>query len=336
VTCNASGNRIRIDEKSSNNLTWAYVEIKMVEEREIDAIRTLLTSKPRPVGWAERRRRIEEVGAVWPVADDIRLEQAEFGGVSAEWSIAPGSDPSRVLLYFHGGGYCSGSIVSHRRLVTEAGRAASARTLAVAYRLAPENPFPAALEDAMAAWRFLREQGFAAGDIVVGGDSAGGGITLALITMLRDAGEALPACGWLLSPWTDLTLSGTTLATKDSIDPIIHGGYLHELVDAYLPPAIDRRDPRVSPLYANLKGLPPLLIQVGSDETLLADTTRFVAAVGEADVSVTLEIWPHMIHAWPLWNARLTAGRQALEHAGRFMDGHFDRERHASEAVAAS
>lgn len=308
----------------------------MVEEREIDAIRTLLTSKPRPVGWAERRRRIEEVGAVWPVADDIRLEPADLNGVSVEWSIAPGSDPSRVLIFFHGGGYCSGSIVSHRRLVTEAGRAARVRTLAVAYRLAPENPFPAALEDAMAAWRFLREQGFAAGDIAVGGDSAGGGITLVLITMLRDAGEALPACGWLLSPWTDLTLSGTTLATKDSIDPLIHGGYLHELVDAYLPPAIDRRDPRVSPLYANLKGLPPLLIQVGSDETLLADATRFTAAVGEADVSVTLEIWPHMIHAWPLWNAHLKAGRQALAHAGRFMDEHFDRERHGSASVAAS
>ncbi|MEZ2131247.1 MULTISPECIES: alpha/beta hydrolase [unclassified Sinorhizobium] len=307
-----------------------------MEEREIDAIRTLLTSKPRPVGWAERRRRIEEVGAVWPVADDIRLEQADFGGISAEWSIAPGSDPSRALMFFHGGGYCSGSIVSHRRLVTEAGRAARVRTLAVGYRLAPENPFPAALEDAMAAWRFLREQGFAAGDIAVGGDSAGGGITLALITMLRDAGEALPACGWLLSPWTDLTLSGMTLATKDSIDPLIHGGYLHELVDAYLPPEIDRRDPRVSPLYADLKGLPPLLIQVGSDETLLADATRFTAAAGEADVAVTLEIWPHMIHAWPLWNARLEAGRRALAHAGRFMDGHFEHERHASASVAVS
>ena len=307
----------------------------MVDHREIDAIRTLLSSKPRPVGWAERRQRLDDVGAVWPVADDIKLEPVELDGFSAEWSIAPGSDASRVLMFFHGGGYCSGSILSHRRLVTEAGRAAGVRTLAVGYRLAPENQFPAALEDASAAWRFLLGQGFAARNIAVGGDSAGGGLTLALITRLRDAGEVLPACGWLVSPWTDLTLSGETLATKEAVDPIIHKPYLRELADAYLPPAIDRRDPRVSPLYADLKGLPPLLIQVGSAEMLLADATRFAAAAGEADVPVTLEVWPHMIHAWPLWNARLEPGRQALASAGRFVGRHLDRRGHmpASGAV---
>lgn len=294
----------------------------MVDLREIDAIRTLLTSKPRPVGWTERRQRLDEVGAVWPVAEDIRLEPVKLDGFSAEWSIAPRSDPSRVLMFFHGGGYCSGSIISHRRLVTEAGRAAGVRTLAVGYRLAPEHPFPAALEDAAAAWRFLRGQGFAAQDIVVGGDSAGGGLTVALINQLREAGEALPACGWLISPWTDLTLSGATLATKDAVDPLIHKAYLGELADAYLPQGIDRRDPRVSPLFSDPKGLPPLLIQVGSAETLIADATRFAAAAGEADVHVTLEIWPHMIHAWPVWNAHLEAGRQALEQAGTFMRRH--------------
>src|ERR1700755_1568173 len=143
---------------------------------EIDAIRALLTSKPRPVGWAARRARIEEVGAVWPAADDIRLERVGIGGVEGEVSLAPGSDASRVLLFFHGGGYCSGSIVSHRRMVTEAGRAARMRTLAVAYRLAPEHPYPAAHEDALAAWRYLRAQGIAAHDIAVGGDSAGGNL----------------------------------------------------------------------------------------------------------------------------------------------------------------
>jgi monoterpene epsilon-lactone hydrolase len=302
-------------------------EAEMVDHREIDDIRTLLSSKPRPVGWAERRQRLDEVGAAWPVADDIRLEPVTLDGFSAEWSIAPGSDASRVLMFFHGGGYCSGSILSHRRLVTEAGRAACVRTLAVGYRLAPENPFPAALEDAAAAWRFVLGQGVAAAHIAVGGDSAGGGLTLALIGRLRDAGEALPACAWLVSPWTDLTLSGETLATKDAVDPIIHKPYLRELADSYLPPAIDRRDPRVSPLYADLKGLPPLLIQVGSAETLLADATRFAAAAGEADVDVTLEVWPHMIHAWPLWNARLAPGRQALASAGRFLGLHLDRRR---------
>src|ERR1700716_1997326 len=130
-------------------------------QSEIDAVRALLGSKPRPIGWTQRRQRIEEVGSVWPAADDIKRERVDIGGLPGEWSIAPGSDASRVLLFFHGGGYCSGSIVSHRRMVTEAGRAAKVRTLAVDYRRAPEHPYPAAHDDAMAAWRFLRSQGIA-------------------------------------------------------------------------------------------------------------------------------------------------------------------------------
>jgi epsilon-lactone hydrolase len=286
---------------------------------EIDAIRALLSSKPRPVGWTQRRGRLDEVGSVWPVAEDVNLDAIDFDGVSGEWSIAPGSDASRVLMFFHGGGYCSGSILSHRRMVTEAGRVAGTRTLAVGYRLAPEHPFPAALDDALTAWRFLRNEGVEAGRIAIGGDSAGGGLTVALINRLRDAGEELPGCAWLVSPWTDLTMSGETLATKDAVDPIIHKGYLDELADAYLPAGIDKTDPRVSPLYANLKGLPPTLIQVGSAETLLADATRFAAAAGAADVPVKLEIWPHMIHAWHLWNAHLEPGRRALAQVGAFI-----------------
>ncbi|HAH64820.1 MAG TPA: alpha/beta hydrolase [Rhizobiales bacterium] len=286
---------------------------------EIDAIRALLSSKPRPVGWTQRRERLDEVGSVWPVAEDVNLDAVDFDGVPGEWSIAPGSDASRILMFFHGGGYCSGSILSHRRMVTEAGRVAGTRTLAVGYRLAPEHPFPAALDDALTAWRFLRNEGVEAGRIAIGGDSAGGGLTVALINRLRDAGEELPGCAWLVSPWTDLTMSGETLATKDAVDPIIHKGYLDELADAYLPAGTDRTDPRVSPLYANLKGLPPTLIQVGSAETLLADATRFAAAAGADDVPVKLEIWPHMIHAWHLWNAHLEPGRRALAHAGTFI-----------------
>jgi epsilon-lactone hydrolase len=289
---------------------------------EIGAIRTLLASKPRPHGWAERRARLDEVGSVWPVAADVKLTTVDLGGVHAEWSIVPGSDDARVLIYFHGGGYCSGSIRSHRRLVSEAGRAAGVRTLAVGYRLAPEHPFPAAFDDALTAWRFVREQGIAAAHTAVGGDSAGGGLTAALINSLRQAGEAQPGCAWLVSPWTDLTMSGSTLASKDGVDPLIHKPYLEELADAYLPAGADRKDPRVSPLYAELKGFPPTLIQVGSDETLLGDSVRFAAAAGAADVAVTLEIWPHMIHAWHLWNAHLEAGRLALVSAGAFMRQH--------------
>jgi acetyl esterase/lipase len=291
-------------------------------ESEIDAVRALLGAKPRPVGWAERRARIDEVGSVWPAAGDIQLEPVDLDGVPGEWSIVPGSDASRVLMFFHGGGYCSGSITSHRRMVTEAGRAAGVRTLAVAYRLAPEHPFPAAIEDTLTAWRCLVAQGIAPSHIAVGGDSAGGGLTLALTMTLRDAGQALPGCLWLASPWTDLTMSGETLASKDAVDPLIHKPYLEELRDAYLPAGMDRRDPRVSPLFAGLRGLPPTLIQVGSCETLLADSTRFSAAAGAADVPVTLEIWPHMIHAWPMWNARLEPGRQALANAGAFIRQH--------------
>jgi len=286
---------------------------------EIDAIRALLSAKPRPVGWLQRRERLDEVGSVWPVAGDIGLEEADLDGVPGEWSIAPGSDPTRVLMFFHGGGYCSGSILSHRRLVTEAGRAAGIRTLAVGYRLAPEHPFPAAFDDALTGWRFLRRQGVAAERIAIGGDSAGGGLTVALINRLRDAGEKLPGCSWLISPWTDLTLSGDTLAIKDEVDPIIHKAYLGELAEAYLSGNVEKTDPRVSPLYSNLKGFPPTLIQVGSAETLLADATRLAAAAGAADVPVVLEIWRHMIHAWPIWNAHLEAGRRALANAGAFI-----------------
>ena len=285
---------------------------------EIDAIRTLLTSKPRPVGWGERRARIDEVGSVWPVAGDIALEPVDLGGVPGEFSLAPGSDASRVLLFFHGGGYCSGSIASHRRMVTEAGRAARMRTLAVGYRLAPEHPFPAAHEDALKAWRYLRATGIAAEHIAVGGDSAGGNLTICLINRLRAAGEAVPACAWLASPWTDLTMSGGSLVTKDAVDPLIHKPYLEELAAAYAG-AADRRDPLISPLFADLKGFPPVLIQVGSAETLLDDAVRFARAAGLADVAVTLEVWPHMIHAWPMWNAKLADGRKALEQAGAFM-----------------
>jgi epsilon-lactone hydrolase len=291
-------------------------------QSEIDAIRALLGSKPRPTGWSERRQRLDDVGSIWPVADDVRLTAVDAGGVPGEWSSVPGCDTTRVLMFFHGGGYCSGSIRSHRRMVSEAGRAAAVRTLAIGYRLAPEHPYPAAQDDALSTWHFLRREGIAAAHIAIGGDSAGGGLTVALINKLRAAGEELPGCAWLVSPWIDLTMSGSTLVTKDAIDPLIHKAYLEELAGAYVPAGMDRRDPRVSPLYSDLEGLPPTLIQVGSAETLLADATRFAAAAGAADVAVTLEIWPHMIHAWHLWNAHLEVARRALASAGAFIRAH--------------
>jgi acetyl esterase/lipase len=158
--------------------------------------------------------------------------------------------------------------------------------------------------------------------IAIGGDSAGAGLTAALINRLRDAHEKLPGCAWLISPWTDLTMSGLTLSSKDAVDPLIHKQYLIELADAYVPTGIDRKDPRVSPLFADLANFPPMLIQVGSDETLLDDATRLAARACAADVAATLEVWPQMIPAWPLWNAHLEAGRRALASAGDFIHGH--------------
>jgi acetyl esterase/lipase len=221
-------------------------------------------------------------------------------------------------MFFHGGGYCSGSIVSHRGMVTRVGRAAGVRTLAVGYRLAPEHPFPAALDDALAAYGFVLGQGIAPGKIAIGGDSAGGGLTLATLVSLRDAGKSLPGCAWLVSPWVDLQMTGASLAEKAEVDPLIQKAYLEELASAYLAGA-DPAGPLVSPLHADLAGLPPLLVQVGSAETLLDDALRIARRAGAADVPVNLEVWPHMIHAWHLWGAQLEDARRAIASAGAFM-----------------
>ena len=233
-------------------------------------------------------------------ASDVHLQTTDANGVAAEWSLAQGSDPSKVLLFLHGGGYCSGSIASHRGMVTAVGRAAGVRTLAAGYRLAPEHPFPAAVDDARAAFDFLLDQGIAPDRIAVGGDSAGGGLTLSLITSLREAGKPLPGCAWLVSPWVDLQMTGMSMAEKAGVDPLIQKPYLEELASAYSA-GFDPANPRVSPLHADLSGLPPLLVQVGSAETLLDDALRIARKAAVADVPVKLEVWPHMIHAWHLW-----------------------------------
>ncbi|MDI6025467.1 alpha/beta hydrolase [Corticibacterium sp. UT-5YL-CI-8] len=292
-----------------------------LSEQEIEGVRALLSAKERPATLEARRARLDDVASVDGVAPDIEFIPAEVAGCPAEWSLAPGSDATKVLLYFHGGGYSSGSIRSHRGMVSETGRAAGIRTLALAYRLAPENPFPAALDDAYAAFSFLLDQGIPANRIAIGGDSAGGGLSLALMIRLRDAGMPLPACAWLVSPWVDLEMTGASIETKATVDPLISRVYLEGLAANYLA-GKSALDPLVSPLHADLAGLPSVLVQVGTAETLLDDAVRIVERFGSADVRATLETWPHMIHAWPLWSKRLTSGRQAIDSAGTFIAGH--------------
>ena len=287
-------------------------------DAEIDVIRALLAAGPRPAELSERRARLDGLGDVYPVPADVSVDPVDAGGVAAEWTMTQAADPSRVMLFLHGVGYVSGSINSHRVMVAEAGRQAGVRTLALGYRLAPEHPFPAALDDALAGYRFLLAQGFDSSRIVVAGDSAGGGLTIATMVSLRDAGMALPGCAWCVSPWVDLAMTGESMTSKAATDPLIQKDYLQELAAAYLNGA-DPATPLASPLHARLDGLPPLLIQVGSAETLLDDSVRLAGRAGAADVRVILEVWPDMIHVWPLFHQQVAAGRRALASAGRFI-----------------
>src|SRR5215510_13874911 len=287
-------------------------------DQEIDAIRAILRAKPRPDALSARRKRLDDLGSLYPIAPDVRIESVDANGVRAEWSSTPDADPACVILFLHGGGYVSGSLDSHRPLATEIGRVCGARTLALGYRLAPEYPFPAAIEDAVAGYRFLLSCGIEPRHIAVAGDSAGGGLTLALMVSARDAGLPQPACGWCISPWGDLECLGASMNSKAEVETLNQKPYLEQLAKAYLNGA-DPRSALAAPMYANLKGLAPLLIQVGSAETLLDDAVRLANVAGAADVAVTLEIWPDMIHAWPLFHQQVTDGRHAIANAGAFI-----------------
>jgi acetyl esterase/lipase len=264
------------------------------------------------------RARLDAAESLYERPSDVDYEPVDAGGVPAEWTVAPGAHPDRTLVYFHGGGYNAGSIGSHRGLVTELARAAGVRVLSVDYRLAPEHPYPAAVDDAVAAARFVWKQGARPESVAFGGDSAGGGLALAALLALRDAGDPLPAAAVGLSPWTDLTLSGASFHAKAAVDPMVKPGSLALSRDRYVP-AHEADAPTASPIFADLRGLPPLLIQVGTAECLLDDSTRLAERARQAGVDVTLEVWDEMIHVWQAFFGMLPEARQAIDGIAAFL-----------------
>ena len=250
---------------------------------------------------------------------EFTFDRVDAGGVPAAWVEAPGADAGRVMLYLHGGGYVIGSIDTHRELAGRLSQAAAARVLILDYRLAPEHPYPAAVEDAAAAYRWLLADGGAVpARTVIAGDSAGGGLTVAAMLALRDAGDPLPAAGVCLSPWVDMEGIGASMTAKVDVDPMVRREGLVRMAGLYLNGA-DPRTPLAAPLYADLSGLPPLLIHVGTAETLLDDATRLSERARAAGVDVTLESWDDMIHVWHLFAPLLPEGQQAVERVGDYV-----------------
>jgi len=289
-----------------------------MSDPEIGALRAKLAARPRSDDYRQRRKDIDARGLAYGVAADVGVEPVTANGVRAEWTATPNDARDAALMYLHGGGYVIGSLDSHRHLAAEAGRACGIAALALDYRLAPEHPFPAAVDDALAGYRFLLARGVAPGRIAIAGDSAGGGLVVAAMLAIRDAGLPQPACGWCISPWVDMEAIGETMTSKAAADPTVQRAGLLDMAKLYLNGA-DPRAPLAAPLYADLRGLAPLVIQVGACETLLDDALRLAKVAGAADVRVDLQIWPEMIHVWHLFHPELKAGMRAIEAGGAFV-----------------
>lgn len=287
---------------------------------QLDSLMALLRSRPAPetpdVG--QSRLGFEKMAELLGGAPDAKCEKVDAGGVPAEWVMAPGCDAQRAVLYLHGGGYAIGSINTHRRLAYDVSAASGARVLVIDYRLAPEHPFPAPVEDATTAWRWLLQQGLAANRLAIAGDSAGGGLTIAVLVNLRDRKLGLPACAVALSPWVDLEGMGESITLRAAQDPIVQKAGLLWMAGMYLN-GQDVRSPLAAPLYADLKGLPPVLVQAGTAETLLDDSTRIAERLHAAGVDVRLALWPNMPHVFPLFAPILSEGREGCLEIGAFI-----------------
>ena len=267
---------------------------------------------------AEMRAGFEQMAGLFPLDADVKVEPVQARSVKAEWVTAPGADAGRAILYLHGGGYVIGSINTHRSLASRISRASKARVLVIDYRLAPEHPFPAAVDDSVAAYRWMLATGLKPARIGVAGDSAGGGLAVATLVAIKDAKLPLPAAAACLSPWIDLEGLGDSMKTKASVDPMVQKDGLVQMAQAYLAGA-NPRSPLAAPLYADLAGLPPLLIQVGTAETLLDDSTRLAERARKAGVKVTIEPWENMIHVWQVFAPMLDEGQQAIDKIGDFI-----------------
>jgi len=275
-----------------------------------------------PAGQTDVRKErayLEGLGSMFKLPKGIQVVKELANGVAAEWLIPPAVSPGRVVLYLHGGAYVAGSINSHRSIAANIAIAAKARAFIIDYRLAPEHPHPAAVEDAVAVYKWLLSNKVDSKHLAVVGDSAGGGLTLALLISLRDGNIPLPAAGICLSPWTDLAFSGESWKSKAAVDLIVFDIKEREFARLYLG-GIDPKTPLASPLYADLKGLPPLLVQVGTNEVLLSECTQMVERAKQAGVNAVLDEWEKMQHVWQFAASFIPEGRRAIARIGEFID----------------
>ena len=265
---------------------------------------------------AEQRQNYDAMLGNNPVAEDVVIESTTVADCAADWVSTPNCDQSRALLYFHGGGYVIGSNIGYREFAGRLARATGIRTLVLNYRLAPEHPFPAAVDDAAAAYRWLLASGFTPDRIMLAGDSAGGGLVLAALLALRDAGDALPAGGVSISPWVDLACTGESNLPGAVDDPLIAEGTLESMRDQYAPDSAT--DPLVSPLYAELAGLPPLFVLAGTREVLIDDAVRLVERARAAGLDVEYFEGADLMHVWPVMVPGAPESEDALAQIAAF------------------
>lgn len=293
------------------------------KDPQIAGVRALLASRqPDPNGpqpsLAERRAAMDAVGEMGALPAHCFHEPVTVGGVKCERVTPEGAEAERTILYLHGGGYVQGSPRSHRPMVARIAEAAHATAIVADYRLGPEHRFPAAVEDAVSVYRALLAQGVEAEGLIVAGDSAGGGLAMALALALKAQSLPQPAGYFVISPWVDLTQSGPSYRTKAGTDPTISKAGLDQMAQAYLG-GLDPRDPLASPVFGDFEGVAPVLIQTGSEEALLSDSITLADVLAHARVEVRLEVWPEMIHVFHAWGAVLTAARRAIRLAGTWM-----------------